>query len=73
MLEALAKVRGCSGFRHLHGPAKRLQGALGDLRDLKRFADLADSGGEKHPPGYRHRKEKLLNAAIEAYRGFAGV
>jgi CHAD domain-containing protein len=77
MLEALTEtvpVRRRGGFRHVHRPAKRLQRALGDLRDLKRFAGLAvppqaEDGKrrEKHPPGYRQRKEKLLNAATEAY------
>jgi CHAD domain-containing protein len=78
MLEALTEtvpVRGRSEFRHLHRPAKRLQRTLGDLRDLRRFVSLADpssakdgKGCEKHPPGYRRRKEKLLSAATEAYR-----
>ena len=79
MLEALTEtvaLRGRDEFRHLHPPAKRLQRALGDMRDLERFADLADGSppaekgkrGRKHPPGYRDRREKLLDAAIAAHR-----
>jgi len=79
MLEALTEtvpLWGRGEFRHLHRPAKRLQRALGDMRDLKRFADLASGstlaeGGKrdkKRPPGYRHRREKLLGAAIAAHR-----
>ncbi|MEH2527697.1 MULTISPECIES: CHAD domain-containing protein [unclassified Bradyrhizobium] len=79
MLEALTETvapRGRGELRHLHRPAKRLQRALGDLRDLKRFAGLASGSpqaengnrGKKHPPGYRRRKEKLLGAAIAAHR-----
>jgi CHAD domain-containing protein len=79
MLEALTEtvpLWGRGEFRHLHRPAKRLQRALGDMRDLKRFADLASGstlaeGGKrdkKRPPGYRHRREKLLDAAIAAHR-----
>jgi CHAD domain-containing protein len=52
--------------RHLHRPAKRLQRALGDMRDLERLSDLAGNGNR--PPGYRHQRKKLLEAAIEAYR-----
>jgi CHAD domain-containing protein len=86
MLEALtetAALRGRSEFHHLHRPAKRLQRALGDMRDLQRFAGLASGSpqvengkrGKKHPPGYRHRKEKLLGAAIAAHHDLkcAGV
>lgn len=86
MLEALRKaaaLRGRGEFRHLHQPAKRLQRALGDMRDLKRFADLANGSpqaengkrGKKHPPGYPDRREKLLVAAIAAHRDLehAGV
>ena len=85
MLEALTEtvgVRGRGELRHVHGPAKRLQRALGDLRDLTRFADLARSPKaedgkrrKKPPPGYRRRKQKLMDDAIEAYRGLklAGV
>jgi CHAD domain-containing protein len=79
MLEALSEAVRGGGLKHLHGPARRLQRALGDLRDLKRFAARAgrsvsaDSSGRKSPPGYRRRREKLLSAAIEAYRGFKRV
>jgi len=79
MLEALTEtvaLRGRGEFHHLHRPARRLQRALGDMRDLERFADLADESplaengnrGRKHPPGYRDRREKLLDAAIAAHR-----
>ena len=46
MLEALTEtvaVHGRGELKHLHGPAKRLQRALGDHRDLTRFAGLARS------------------------------
>jgi CHAD domain-containing protein len=79
MLEALREtfaLLGRSEFHRLHRPAKRLQRALGDMRDLERFAGLAggspqaenDNRGKKHPPGYDHRREKLLGDAIAAYR-----
>ncbi len=62
--------------RHLHRPAKRLQRALGDMRDLERLADLAGElqpagNGKreaKRPPGYRRQREKLFSAATAAYR-----
>ena len=79
MLEALTEIvalRGRGEFRHVHRPSKRLQRALGDHRDLRRFVSLAalspaaehGKHGREHPPGYRRRREKLLDAAIEAYR-----
>jgi CHAD domain-containing protein len=79
VLEALMEadaLRGRGEFHRLHRPAKRLQRALGDMRDLERFAGLASGSpqvenakrGKKHPPGYRQRKEKLLGAAIAAHR-----
>ena len=79
MLEALTEtvdLWGRSELLHLQRPAKRLQRALGDLRDLERLAGLAlgspqaENGkrGKKHPPGYPHRREKLLGAAIAAHR-----
>ena len=76
MLEALTDVvplRDRGQFRHVHRPAKRLQRALGDLRDLKRLARLGvsakDGGpGQKPPPAYRRQKKKLLRAAVDAYR-----
>jgi len=86
MLEALTEtvtLWGRGKFHHLHRPAKGLQRALGDMRDLERFAGLAggspqaDNGkrGKKHPPGYRQRREKLLGVAIAAHRDLkhAGV
>ena len=79
MLEALTEtvsLRGRAEFHRLHRPAKRLQRALGDMRDLERFAGLADGSpqadngkrGKQHPPGYSHRREGLLEAAIAAHR-----
>jgi CHAD domain-containing protein len=79
MLEALTETvdrRGRNKWRHLHRPAKRLQRALGDMRDLERFAGYAggspqaenDKRGSKHPPGYRHQREKLLGIAVAAHR-----
>jgi CHAD domain-containing protein len=78
MLEALTETVTLGGrgeFHHLHRPAKRLQRALGDMRDLERFAGLAggspqaDNGKRgKHPPGYRDRREKLLGVAVAAHR-----
>ena len=79
MLEALTEtvsLRGLGEFHRLHRPAKRLQRALGDMRDIERFAGLASGPPQvengkrdrKHPPGYRHRREKLLDAAIAAHR-----
>jgi CHAD domain-containing protein len=79
MLEALGEtvaLLGRSEFHHLHRPAKRLQRALGDMRDLERFAGLAggspqaenDKRGKEQPPGYAHRREKLLGDAIAAHR-----
>jgi CHAD domain-containing protein len=79
MLEALTETvsrRDRAELHRLHRPAKRLQRALGDMRDLERFADLADGSpqadngkrGKQHPPGYSHRRERLLEAAIAAHR-----
>ena len=80
MLEALTDivmVRGSGEFCHLHRLAKRLQRALGDLRDLKRLAEVGatENGnrGRRRPPGYRRQREKLLMAAIEAHRSFRQV
>jgi CHAD domain-containing protein len=79
MLEALREtiaLLGRSEFHRLHRPAKRLQRALGDMRDLERFAGLAGGSpqvedgkrGKEQPPGYAHRREKLLGDAIAAHR-----
>ncbi len=83
MLEALTEtvaLRRHGELKHLHGPAKRLQRALGDHRDLTRLAGLARSskgegGKRKPPPGYRRRRQKLMDDAVEAYRSLkqAGV
>jgi CHAD domain-containing protein len=79
VLEALTEtvaLLGRSEFHRLHRPAKRLQRALGDMRDIERFAGLAggspqaenDKRGKEQPPGYAHRREKLLGDAIAAHR-----
>jgi CHAD domain-containing protein len=76
MLEALREtiaLLGRSEFHRLHRPTKRLQRALGDMRDLERFAGESrqagnGKGGKERPPGYDHRREKLLGDAIAAYR-----
>lgn len=76
MLEALTEtvpLRNRGNLRRLHRPAKRLQRALGDMRDLERLADLVgrsplNRSGKPRPPGYRRRTEKLLAAAIAAHR-----
>jgi CHAD domain-containing protein len=76
MLEALTDtvaVFDRDQIRRVHRPARRLQRALGDLRDLKRFATLGrpakgGSPGKKRPPGYGRRRKKLLGAAIAAHR-----
>ena len=86
MLEALTEtvdLWGRNEWRHLHRPAKRLQRALGDMRDLERFAGYADGSpqakngtrGSKHPPGYRHQREQLFGVAVAAHRDLkhAGV
>ena len=75
-LTGIVAVRGRREFRHVLRPAKRLQRALGDLRDLKHFAvwgatsppDEDSNRGKERPPGYRRQREKLLGAAIEAHR-----
>jgi len=78
VLEALTETVALWGrgeFHRLHRPAKRLQRVLGDIRDLERFAGLASGSPQaengkrdrRHPPGYRHRMEKLLDAAIAAH------
>jgi CHAD domain-containing protein len=79
MLEALTETVDLGGrneWRHLHRPAKRMQRALGDMRDLERFAGYAGGSpqavngkrGRKHPPGYRYQREKLLGVAVAAHR-----
>lgn len=79
MLEALKEsggLRGGGEWHRRYRQAKLMQRTLGDLRDLKRFADLADISPQtkhakrdkKRPPGYRARRDKLLSAAIAAHR-----
>jgi CHAD domain-containing protein len=53
-------------LRHLHKPAKGLQRALGDLRDLQRLRHIG--GASRKPPGYAKRKKQLLAAAHAAWR-----
>jgi CHAD domain-containing protein len=75
MLEALTEIvpiRDRDQFRHVHRPAKRLQRALGDLRDFKRLARLGvsaeDGSPGKDPPRYRRHRKRLLREAVEAWR-----
>lgn len=78
ILEALTDlgvVRDQDAVRRARKSAERLQRALGDLRDLERFARVnsrspnADGGqGEHRPPGYRQKRRKLLVAARTACR-----
>jgi CHAD domain-containing protein len=44
--------------------AKRVHGALGDLRDLKRLRRVV----QKRPPGYRKSKRKLLQKAEKPFQ-----
>lgn len=53
-------------LRHLHKPAKELQRALGDLRDLQRLRRIGAASGK--PPGYAKQKKRLLAAAHAAWR-----
>lgn len=53
-------------LRHLLKPAKRLQQALGDLRDLQRLRRRGASS--RKPPGYAKQKNRLLAAARAAWR-----
>ena len=72
MIETLTEtvpLWGRGKSRRLHRAAKRLQRALGDMRDLERLADLAANGKRGgRPPGYRHERKELLGAAVAAYR-----
>jgi CHAD domain-containing protein len=54
-------------LRRLHTPAKLLQQALGDLRDLQRLRHIG-AASPRRPPGYRKRKRRLLKAAHAALR-----
>lgn len=53
-------------LRHLHKPAKGLQRALGDLRDLQRLRRIGIAS--RKPPGYAKRKKQLLAAAHAVWR-----
>jgi CHAD domain-containing protein len=74
MLEALTDIVSLhdrAKLLHLHKSAKRLQQALGDLRDLKRLARLGVSAKgcpAKKLPNYRRHRKKLLRSAAEALR-----
>ena len=73
VLEALTGIvamQSRADISRMHSAAKRLQRALGEMRDLDRFARLspADKRGKRRPPGYRRRQEKLGNAAVRAWR-----
>lgn len=76
MLEALTDivpVFARDRLRDVHGPAKRLQRTLGDLRDLKRFARsgrsaVGEKAGKRRPPGYRRQRRKSRREATDAYR-----
>jgi len=73
VLEALTGIvalQSRAEARRMHSAAKRLQHALGDMRDFERFARLssADKRGKRRPPGYRRRQEKLRSAAVRAWR-----
>ena len=80
MLEALRGVfpkPDRARIRRTQKPARRLQRALGDLRDLKRFGrvgtvSLQPAGGRRNvgrPPHYRKQTRKLLAEALAAHRG----
>jgi CHAD domain-containing protein len=69
VLESLGEIcqpAARSKLRRLHKPAKELQGALGDLRDLQRLRRVGPSS--RKPPGYAKRKAQLLAAARAAWR-----
>lgn len=74
MLEALtnaASLFNRNKLRHLHRAAKQLQQTLGDLRDLKRLAQLnvpANGRSRKKLPDYRRHRKKLRRSAAEALR-----
>lgn len=53
-------------LRHLHKPAKELQRALGDLRDLQRLRRIGALS--RKPPGYAKQKKQLLASAHAAWR-----
>lgn len=68
VLEALGDIcppAARATLRHLLKPAKRLQRALGDLRDLQRLRRIGASS--RKPPGYATQKERLLAAARAAW------
>lgn len=72
VLEALSEI-GPAGtramLRRMHKPAKQLQRALGDLRDLQRLRRIG--AAVSRPPGYRKRKAQFLKAAAAALRDLA--
>ncbi len=71
MLEALTDIVAIPSraeARRVHSATKRLQRALGDWRDLKRFAGLSGEKQDKRLPGYRRQQRKLRSAALKAWR-----
>lgn len=69
VLEALCDIcppAARANLRYLLKPAKRLQQAIGDLRDLQRLRRLGASS--RKPPGYTKQKKRLLAAARAAWR-----
>nr|WP_167558698.1 CHAD domain-containing protein [Bradyrhizobium canariense] len=75
MLEALMEnlpSRRHAKIRHAQRAAKRLQGGLGDLRDLQRFghvaAALSGEPGNGCPPGYAEQRRELLVEVVTACR-----
>lgn len=55
-------------LRRLHAPGRRLQSALGDLGDLRRFRSLSILTAK---PDYQKHKKRLLKKAMRAYRELA--
>lgn len=69
VLEALGDIcppTARTKLRHRHKPAKGLQRALGDLRDLQRLRRMGASA--RKPPGYAKQKKQLLATAHAARR-----
>lgn len=68
VLEALGDIcpaKERATLQRLHRPVKRLQQALGDLRDLQRLRHVGAASSGR-PPGYRRRKKRLMKAAHAA-------
>jgi CHAD domain-containing protein len=80
MLEMLAGMlppRKRPKVRRAQKIAKRLQGSLGDLRDLKRFGrvivGLSGKRNSSRPPEYRKYRKQLLSDAVAACRGLKKI